>query len=177
MHYFRVVTAILVCLLISACSPPFNWREVRPFGMPLLALFPCKPDESERKLAIGERAVLMKLAHCDTGGATFTLSFFDLKDAASMQDTIDRWKAASLLQIRASASELAPFPVKGASPLVPPFTLVAQGRKPDGSPLTFHAVWFAVGTQVFQAAVYANVAVDLANPGLAETYFSGLRLP
>ncbi|MCU0926081.1 MAG: hypothetical protein MUF44_08580 [Hydrogenophaga sp.] len=48
----------------------------------------------------------------------------------------------------------------------------AQGKDPQGQAVQTRAVYFAQGTQVFQAAVYGAKLPDEA----VEAFFAGLRL-
>ena len=51
-----------------------------------------------------------------------------------------------------------------------------QGQRPDGTPVTAHAAWFAraLGSEVrvYPAVVFA----DKARPAVADTFFAGLEL-
>lgn len=114
----------------------------------------------------------MTMLGCDAGGATFTLAHADMKDAANPGVALEQWKSATLGNMRVgSASEL-PFLIKGASVLPQPVRVEAHGVRPDGTAVAVHAVWFASGSQVFQAAVHA----DSVSPAVAESFFAGLRL-
>jgi hypothetical protein len=74
--------------------------------------------------------------------------------------------------MRATAPADVPVSIKGVTALSANGVL-ANGARPDGSAVVLQAVWFASGTHIFQASIYS----DVARPQVAETYFSGLRLP
>ncbi len=175
MRYLQTWAVLLLGLLLLACSPGLNWRDVRPQQAPLLALFPCKPDAAERSLPLGDKEVLVKMLVCEADGALFTLASTDVKSASKLGETLDLWRKATLTQMKAGAVNMTPFALKGALPLPQALKVVAKGSKPDGSTLTLHAAWFAVGTTVYQAAVYFSRETADANGPVAETYFSGLR--
>ena len=176
MRYLQTWAVLFLGSSLLACSPGLNWRDVRPAQSPLLALFPCKPDAAERNLPLGDKEVLVKMLVCETDGALFTLASTDVKSALKLGETLDLWRKATLTQMKAEASDLSPLRMKGALFLPQSSRIVAKGIKPDGSALTVHAAWFAVGTTVFQAAVYFSRESASANGAIAETYFSGLRL-
>ena len=47
--FVPVLLAMTASLLVlAACNPVFNWREVRPEGTALSLLLPCKPDKAEK---------------------------------------------------------------------------------------------------------------------------------
>ena len=49
--------AALLAVAASACSPTFNWREVRAEPASLKVLLPCKPDKGSRRGPLGGRDV------------------------------------------------------------------------------------------------------------------------
>jgi hypothetical protein len=96
-----------------------------------------------------------------------------MKDDALAAVVLAQWQAATLSHLRAQSVTEQPFRLKGASVLAPAVQLAARGSRPDGSAVAVQVVWFAAGSVVFQAAVYAGAGNAVA----AETYFAGLRLP
>ena len=172
MRYFFLFAGLCSVLILNGCSPTFNWRDVRPDKAPLVALFPCKPDQGTRVVSLGAKDVTMTMLGCDAGGSTFTLAFIDTQDAASTGTVLDQWRSATLSKLRAQSTSKLPFLIKGASAVPPSVQVAARGTRPDGAVVVVHAVWFASGAQLFQAAVYA----EAANPAVTESYFSGLRL-
>lgn len=172
MRYFQFVAAWCGLSFLLGCSPTFNWRDVHPDQAPLTALFPCKPEQSARRVALAAKDVTMAMLTCDAGHATFTLAMAETNDASSTGAVLRQWKSATLGNMQAVTSSERLFVLKGSSGLPPPVQVLASGTRPDGTALTLQAVWFAAGSQVFQAAVVANAA----NPAVVETYFAGLRL-
>lgn len=165
------ITALSVCLL-AACSPTFNWREVRPDDTRLALLLPCKPDKAEKVVPLGGRPTTLRLLGCDAGGATFAVAVADLGDAAQISNVLTQWQSLTLANMKAGPPQVTPLIVKGAAPSPAPVLVKAQGQRADGTAVSGQAVYFAQGTQVFQAVVYAG---KLA-PDVAETYFSSLSL-
>ena len=158
--------------MLQGCNPTFNWRDVRPDQIPLAALFPCKPAQDARVVSLGAKDLTMTLLGCDAGGATFTLAWADTNDAALTGTVLGQWKNATLASLKASSARELPFLLKGASVLPQSVQLEARGVRQDGTAISVQAVWFAVGSRVFQAAMYA-AGEQLA---VAETYFAGLKL-
>jgi hypothetical protein len=48
---------------------------------------------------------------------------------------------------------------------------LATGKRANGQAVSSQAAYFALGSQVFQAVMYA----DKISPDIAETFFSGLK--
>jgi hypothetical protein len=176
MRYLQTWAVFFLGTFLLGCSPGLNWRDVRPAQVPLSALFPCKPEAAERRLPLGEKEILVKMLVCDAEDAVFTLAYTELKPDLNPGDLLDLWRKATLSQIKAKTPTSVPFTLKGTLSLPQSSRLIAQGTKPDGRPLAVHASWFAVGSVVFQAAVYFNDESAKANSTVAEIFFSGLKI-
>lgn len=172
MSYFRLALALVALSIFQGCSPTYNWRDVRPDQTPLVALFPCKPDQRARMVSLAQKDLTMTMWGCDAGGATFTLAYADTKDLASTGAVLAQWKSVTLANLRARSVDERPFLVRGASELPQSVQVAARGTQPDGTAVALRVVWFAAGTLVYQAAMYAD-ADDVA---VADTFFSGIRL-
>ena len=183
----RQRTAVLACTVagcLAACSPTFNWRDVRPEDTTLAALMPCKPDSAQRKVALGNRPVVIRLLGCDAGGVTFALAVADVGDASGTAAALAQWQNVTLVNMKAlpvespegarsqRASTTAPLRVRGAALQPPGVQVTASGQRADGAAVHSQAAYFVHGTQVFQAVIYAvHIKADVA-----ETFFSSLKL-
>ena len=175
--------AVLV-LGLSACSPRFNWREMRLDSSGLVALLPCKPDRGSRTLPIAPTAptalitstapteLVLHMVACETQGALFAVSFTELKSPEQVLPTLAQWRLATLSQLRAQISSAQALGVKGAIPLPQTELLLAQGVRADGSSVQAQLLWFASGTRIFHAVVYS----DKVKPEVTQTFFAGLQL-
>lgn len=172
MGYFVLIAVLSSLPFLPACSPTFNWRDVRPEQTPLVALFPCKPDRAARVVSLGAKDVPLTMLACKAGEATFALAYADMKDAANAGAALDQWKSATLANVRARSPSEVPFLIKGASVLPQSVQVKAEGVRPEGTSASVQAVWFAAGSLVFQAAVFA----DKDSAAVSETFFAGLRL-
>jgi hypothetical protein len=149
-----------------------NWRDVRLEPTPIVALFPCKPERAARDVSMGDQTLSLNLLACDAGDAKFALAYADTRDADKTGPLLASWRTVTLANMRATAPADVPVNIKGVAALAAKGVL-ANGVRPDGSAVVLQAVWFASGTHIFQASIYS----DVARPQVAETYFSGLRLP
>ena len=43
---------LMIGLVLTACAPTLNWREVRGSQAGLVASFPCKPDHHVRQVSV-----------------------------------------------------------------------------------------------------------------------------
>lgn len=163
--------AVLVGIgLVAACSPTFNWREVRAAPTRLKTMMPCKPDKAARPVPMAGRQVELEVLGCDTGGTTFAVMFADLGEPGRAGEALGQWKAATLANLHSASAQERPFRPPGGLQLSQSLQVLASGQRPDGSKVQSQAAYFAQGSQVFQAVIYA----DQIKPEVAETFFSGL---
>jgi hypothetical protein len=161
-------------LALAACSPAFNWREVRPENTRLSLLLPCKPDKAQKIVPLGGAPTTLFMLGCDAGGATFAVALADLGDAAKAATVLAQWQSLTLANMKAAPASREALPLKlaGATPQAPPTLVKALGQRADGTAVSGQAAYFAQGSQVFQVVLYAaNIT-----PEVAETFFSSLKL-
>ena len=165
-----ITCAALLAVGLAACNPTFNWRDVRPDETRLGLLLPCKPDKAEKMVPLGGRPTPLRLMGCDAGGATFAVAVADVADAARAAEVLTQWQSLTLANMKAGVPQVTPLVLKGAATFPAPVLVKAQGRRADGTAVNGQAAYFAQGTQVFQAVVYAGKL----SPDVAETYFASL---
>lgn len=164
--------AVAAVLALQACSPALNWREVRLGAGPLLALFPCRPDQGGQSVALGERTVKMSMMGCEAGGAMFTLAQVERVSSDDDEVLVTLWQSGTLASMQGVQTSEAPFLLKKVRASPAPRQIRAAGKRADGSAVVLRAAWFVVGGAVYQAAVYA----DSDNDEVAQTYFEGIRV-
>ncbi len=174
LHTTRAAALAALLLSVSACSPTFNWRELRVDGTPLLALMPCKPESATRPVPLGGAAAGPTALHmhsCEAGGLRFAVAWADVGQAAQVAPALAAWRSASLQAIRVAPAAAGDWAVKlpGADPVQ---GVAAQGTDAQGQPVQSRALYFARGTQVFQAAVYGPRLPDEA----LDAFVAGLQL-
>lgn len=170
-------------LLLGACNPALNWRDIRVKDTELVAMLPCKPDAGARVVPLGGRNVSLHMTGCDAGGATFAVAHATVDSASAAPAVLAQWRTATLANMGAvssrdvplggtangTASSIAAGPVGGGSSGL--MLVTAQGRRKDGSAVAMQGAWFAKDAQVFHAVVYA----ERISPEVTEAFFSGLR--
>lgn len=164
---------LAVLLALAACSPAFNWREVRPENTRLSLLLPCKPDKAQKVVPLGGQPTTLSMLGCDAGGSTFAVSVADLGDAAKAASVLALWQSLTLANMKAApgTAQALSLRIPGASVEPPVAYVLAQGRRSDGSAVSGQAAYFAQGSQVFQVVMYAPKIA----PEAAETFFSSLK--
>lgn len=170
---YRRFLLLSLSLLLAACSPALNWREVRPVGGELKAMLPCKPDQGSRRQSLAGREMEIHMLGCEAGGALYAVSVADLAGDGQALAVQVQWQANLLGNMKATTSASSAWVLKGASAMLEPVRLNAQGLQPDGRPVQVQAVWFARGARMYHAAVYAGrISTEMSEP-----FFGGLELP
>ena len=169
----RFSTLLTALLALAACSPTFNWREVRLERTRLNLLLPCKPDKAQKVVPLGGQATTLAMLGCEAGGATFAVAVADLGDASKTASVLVLWQNLTLANMKAGpgSHQLLPLKIPGASVDVPVVRVLAQGQRADGTVVSGQAAYFAQGSQVFQVVMYA----PQITPEVAETFFSSLK--
>lgn len=160
-------------IVLAACSPALDWREVKAPGTPLVALLPCRVVSQERIVPLAGRPVVLGLQACEAAGRTWGVSHADVQDPTLLHAALDELRAAALGNIGA-ALPLAPLElqVRGATPHPASGRWQAAGHRPDGRVVQMQVAVFAYGTRVFQATVLGDASSwDDVSP-----FFLGLRL-
>lgn len=163
---------VSAALLLGACSPTFNWREIRPESASLAALMPCKPEMATRPVPLLGQPTELHMHSCETGGLTFAVAWADLTDASQARTALTQWQTASLASIRVApgAGEALELKLAGAGELL---GVQAQGSDHQGQALQMQALYFSRGSKVYQAAIYGPKIAD----EVWMTFIDGLRLP
>ena len=162
--------AFLALFFVTACSPTFNWRDVRPDGTRLSLLMPCKPDKAQKTVPMAGKPTEMALLSCDAGGATFAVAVADVKEISQVAAALAQWQSAALANIKAASTTTGTaFKLTGLTDAA--VLVKATGQRSNGKAVGSQAAYFAQGSQVFQAVIYAdNIA-----PEVADSFFSGLK--
>jgi hypothetical protein len=165
-------------LLVSACTPALNWRDVRmesakesANSSSLKAALPCKPDAATRKQKLGETQVDLTMMGCIANDLTFTLSRIPLTDPLVANKVLAAWQTAAAANVKAKPALTKPANVSGASALLPAARITLEGTEVQAQ-----IVWFAKQSEaavtLYQAAVYAKQA----NNEAVATFFESLQV-
>jgi len=163
--------ACAAALLLAACAPALDWRDVRPEGSELILLMPCKPTVQERRLPLAGSPVRLSLHACSAGGQTWGLAHADIDDPGRVGAALAALRASTAANVAAGAVERLPLRVPGATPQPASERVRFDGRLPDGQAVQAQLAVFARGTRVFQATVLGEQLPAEA----ADTFFGSIR--
>lgn len=169
---FLKPAAGLAALMLVACSPTFDWRELHPEGSGISVLFPCKPDRHARPVRLVGQSVTVQMLVCSAGGVTFALSFFDVGGPAAVGAMLDELGRLAVGNVGGTVTRSQPALVTGMAPSDKALRLSIAGRLPDGVAVNEQVVLFARGLRVYQASLI-GAKLDAES---VETFVTSLRL-
>jgi hypothetical protein len=111
----RRVALFMLPLVLIACSPTYNWREVHPpagAGADFSVLLPAKAAHYSRQVNLRGAQVSMHMTAAQTDGVTFAVATADLGDAAAASMALEAMREALLANIGASTSSQPQLPGK-----------------------------------------------------------------
>lgn len=169
----RSAIVLSLAAILSACTPTYNWREVRPEGSGVVLMMPCKPDSHARRVRLAGGDVRLTLHACSTGEVTWALAEADLGDPTRVGPALAELRRAAADNLGADRETPLPLAVDGATPNPASGRLALQGQLPDGRPVHEQVAVFTRGTRVYQATcVGAQLPAEAV-----ETFFAGLKTP
>lgn len=189
-----LVAALSTLLALAACSPTYNWRELRPGG-PMVALMPCKPEVRSRSVRLGPQPaasgvsaavrngaqagvqpVSLTVAACEAGGLHWGLSVADVRQPQQVGPALAALESALAGNLGAAARAAGPVPVAGQTPHPEARHAVIEGRDPSGEPLVARSWVWAHGTWVAQASVLGRGQPTAAQQEAVAAFVAGLRI-
>jgi hypothetical protein len=164
------LVALLGALLLGACSPALDWREVRAEAG-ALALFPCKPVKETRTVLLTGVKTSMTMRACQADGITYALASAEVGDPARIAPALAQLKSNLVGNIGGTAPAARPLALPGMTPSPEAQRIDVQGALPDGAPVRQSSAFFARGTWVFQATVMGPKPAAEA----IDAFFEGLK--
>jgi len=181
-------------LSLAACAPELDWREVRPAEAGgLVALFPCKPDASQRRVSLPGVATPLDLhvLSCQKADATWALSFTTVPDVApalsgllaALRANLEAATSQSTTAQAPSGRDIGPAAVPHMTPQAAARVWVFRAQRPDGlgrpMDMAVQAWHFSHGLSVFQATVWRSGGEGTVQTGddQAASFGAGFHFP
>lgn len=95
-----MLACIVSALLLCACSPHYNWREIRGEGAPYSVMLPAKPASHSRTVNLDGNQVTMTMTAAEVDGVTFAVGTAELPDTEKAANAVTAIKAALLKNIK-----------------------------------------------------------------------------
>jgi hypothetical protein len=160
----------LACLLL-ACTPKFDWREVRGAGAPYSVMLPAKPASQTRPINLDGMPVVMTMTAAEAGGMTFAVGTAELPDAAAAQKALAAMKIALVRNIGGTIRHEKPAATEPAAIEID--ALGIAGKATDGQPRVLLARFIARDRRVYQ--LVATGGERAVSQEAADTFFTSFK--
>jgi hypothetical protein len=176
-YCFSFIKILLATSLIgiSACSPTYDWREVRGPDAPFVVLLPAKPTTHTRDINLDGTQLPMTMTAAQVDGITFAVGSATLPDHAVPQAALTAMKTAMVRNIGGTIKREKAISIPGStSPSIEVEAVGASGGKTAEQPILLLARFAEKDRRIYQAVVVGPekaVARDQA-----DTFFTSLKL-
>jgi len=180
------ILAAAACLLVAACSPRFDWREIRQPAAGYAVALPDKPQTATREIAFehpaGAVRTEMTMLSTGVGASLFAvgsagLPSFAIETPEALAATL-AWFSDGLLRnvqaTQAIADEIGPPAGLGTRKLRAARAFSAAGKAGSGRPARLAVRLYVVDDRLFQ--LVALGAEGEVPPQALETFFDSFRL-
>ncbi|MEZ5657868.1 MAG: hypothetical protein R3E83_04900 [Burkholderiaceae bacterium] len=179
----HALVASLAVAMLGACSPTFDWRELRPSEIPVVILLPARPSQMQREILLGEHKLPMQMIGARAGEQIFTAAWVDLRarmaDAAAPghEAVLDAMVRGMLRNIGADKPRERPVALTAVSQhdgsrlTIKARRVDAEGMV-DGRSVAMRAVFASLPTQAHQFVIIGERIDDEA----AQMFFDAIRL-
>ena len=172
MPLIRALTEpFLFVLLLVACSPALDWRDVKLAHTPLRLQLPCRAVAQERSIQMVGQRVQWHLMACSSGELTFGVAWADLGNPVLVSPALQELLTAAGTNLAASIDATKPLLVRGATPHAASRQALLTGRRADGQAVQMHLAVFTYGTAVFQVTALGPAV----NTEVVDTLMDSLR--
>lgn len=172
----RFLSAMLACtagVLLCACSPKYDWREIRGEGAPYSVLLPAKPASYSRPVNLDGAQVTMTMTATEVDGITFAVGTAELPDATGAAKALAAMRTALVKNINGTLRKEAAATATTATGGNTSIDIEASGRDARGQARVLHARFLARGKRVYQVLVLGK---EGAVPQEAvETFFTSFK--
>ncbi len=167
-----LLRVVLGAWMLAACTPTLDWRDVRPEGSGVMALFPCKPASHARQVALAGGKVTLTLHACTAGDATYALALADVGDPGRVSAALADLKSSAWANLRATPPAVTQtIQPAGTTPNAQAARWRVQGQLPNGQTVQEAGAVFARATWVHQATVIG----ERLDAEAVQTFMDALR--
>ncbi|MFZ6862087.1 hypothetical protein ACO0K7_05595 [Undibacterium sp. Ji67W] len=150
----------LSILLLSACNPTFNWREIHSNDAPFSVLMPGKADSFSQDIQLAGVPVKMTMTATDVGGLNFAVGSVKLADASKTDEVLGAMQNGMIKNIQGNITK----------PVTATNTVLEVQGKVGGSDVVMAARFLNHGSWVYQVIVLGPQ--NKMSPDVIETFMS-----
>lgn len=155
-----------------ACSPKFDWREVRNNEAPFTATFPGKPASHSRDIELDGIQLKLHMTAVDVNQTSFAIAYAKIENTDKNLQVQIQQRALSAMQIgmlkNIQANIVQPTPVDA-----PKNTITAIGKNQSGQPIKMIARFTQQGPWIIQAVMMGES--KSFTPEIADMFFGSIQ--
>ncbi|MFZ6689317.1 hypothetical protein ACO0K0_16360 [Undibacterium sp. SXout11W] len=151
---------LLSALLLSACNPQFNWREIHSNDAPFSVLMPGKADSFSQDIQLAGVPVKMTMTATDVGGLNFAVGSVKLTDAGKTTEVLAAMQNGMIKNIQGSITK----------PVTATNTVMEVHGKAGSSDVVMAARFLNHGNWVYQIIILGPE--NKMTPDTVETFMS-----
>jgi hypothetical protein len=136
--------ALLLTVTLMACSPKFDWREVRGTDAPFTVLMPAKAASFSRLMELDGVNLNLHMTAADAGGLSFAVGYAKVNESNKIPGVLAAMQAGMLKNIRATSSK--PRQSDGSE-------IEAIGQLQNGQTVKLLGRFVARGNWVYQVVI------------------------
>jgi hypothetical protein len=159
-----IVFAVATAVVLSACSPKFDWREVRGSDSPFTVLLPAKPASFSREMLLDGVALTMQMTAADAEGVSFAVGSAKVADASKIPGVLGAMQKGMLNNIHGS---LANEPHQNSK------DIVAYGNVANGQPVKLIGRFMSRGAWVYQIVIIGKE--KSLTPEVVDTFMTSFK--
>jgi hypothetical protein len=171
-HFALLVSTLLT---ISACTPQYDWREVRGSAAPYVAVFPAKPAALSRAVNLDGLPITMTLTAAEINGVSFAVGSAPLTDPSKASAALQAMKLALIRNIGGIAKAEKQMPMAGIP--IPAIEVEALGKasaNTKGQPRLLVARFVSKDKHIYQVLV-TGPEKEVSREAL-DIFFSSFKL-
>lgn len=160
-------------LALTACSPKFDWRDVRSKAAPFSVLMPGKPSELSREIQLGQQRVTMHMTATRIDEVTFAVGAVKMQDKTQAQTTMELVKNALLANLGGSVTSETSSVTNVANKQIFITQFDARGKSSQSAPIRMVGRVVAQDVWVYEVLVVGpEKTIDLE---VADTFVSSFK--
>jgi hypothetical protein len=158
---FTLLFLIIALPALSACSPKYNWREVRGNDASFVVLLPDKATSMTRQINLNGESLMMTMTAAEVDGTSFAVGYAQLSDAKLAPAALNSMKAALVQNINGTIRHEQPDINRPAAHMeqTDAIDIEAIGRRltrTSSEPLLLIGHFAAKGKRVYQVIVLGD---------------------
>lgn len=176
----RGVVGLIGSGVLVACTPQYDWREVRGTNEPFVVLLPAKPTSSARLVKLDSGELTMQMTAAQLDGTTFAVGSATLADASTAPAALSAMKNALVSNIngtiRSESASAAAGSAGSSESHTASIAVDASGRLRAGSEMQaayLKARFISRGRRIYQVVILSRG--QPVAPELADTFFTSFK--